>query len=335
MNKRFLTFMPLSLLLLTACGNQNEEEVEESDENIEVSEPETENEETPESDSDFENAAIVYYSLTENTEEVAEEIQNQTGAELFALEPVEAYPRAYEEVEGLVRDQQEAGEFPELEELDLDVEDYDTIFIGSPTWHGYISQPVQSWLIDTDLDEASIAPFFTSGSQPIEDPQADLRELIPNGEIAEELSMDNSPRDDIEEAVSRWLENLEENEEDEAGETAAIMTIDEESYPITLNDSEAAQNFIDLMPLTLSLTDYADTEKVGDFPSPLELGDSERGLSPVSGDITIYEPWGNLALFYEDFEYSDGLVSLGRIDDGGDMLTEYGEEFDVTFALNE
>jgi len=31
-------------------------------------------------------------------------------------------------------------------------------------------------------------------------------------------------------------------------------------------------------------------------------------------------PWGNLALFYRDFTYSDGLIRLGRLDTGAANL---------------
>ncbi|KFN92606.1 putative cyclophilin [Tetragenococcus muriaticus PMC-11-5] len=125
---------------------------------------------------------------------------------------------------------------------------------------------------------------------------------------------------------------------DSEGENSTMevfMTINDESYPVTLNDSEAAQNFVDMMPLTLTLSDYADTEKVSDLPSELELGNSDRGHQPSPGDITIYEPWGNLAIFYNAFDYSDDLIHLGHIEDGADMLESNEEEFDVTFTVDE
>lgn len=122
--------------------------------------------------------------------------------------------------------------------------------------------------------------------------------------------------------------------ESEREEMEVIMTIDGEVYPITLNDSEAANNFKDRLPITLTLSDYASTEKVSDFPSPLDLGDSPRGHQPVAGDITVYEPWGNLAIFYKEFNYSSGLVSLGTIDDGVDMLMNHATDFEVTFSAS-
>lgn len=82
----------------------------------------------------------------------------------------------------------------------------------------------------------------------------------------------------------------------------------------TLADTPAAARFADMLPLTLTLSDYAATEKVADLPAALPTHGSPRGMDPDVGDITYYAPWGNLAIFYKDFGYANGLISLGRID---------------------
>jgi hypothetical protein len=38
------------------------------------------------------------------------------------------------------------------------------------------------------------------------------------------------------------------------------------------------------------------------------------GAYPSVGDIAYFAPWGNLALFYKDFTYSEGLIVLGKLD---------------------
>lgn len=83
-----------------------------------------------------------------------------------------------------------------------------------------------------------------------------------------------------------------------------------------LDDNAAARDFLALLPLKLTLTDYAETEKVSDLPAKLTTGGSPPGMAPVVGDITYYAPWGNLAIFIRDFSYSRGLVKLGRITSG-------------------
>jgi hypothetical protein len=84
----------------------------------------------------------------------------------------------------------------------------------------------------------------------------------------------------------------------------------------TLIDSKTTQDFISLLPLTLTLKDYAGTEKISDLPKRLSTEGAPSGSDPSVGDITYYAPWGNLAIFYKDFGFSSGLVILGKIDSG-------------------
>ena len=87
-----------------------------------------------------------------------------------------------------------------------------------------------------------------------------------------------------------------------------------------LEDSAAARDFAALLPLQLTLKDYASTEKIADLPGKLSIEGAPEGVDPVVGDIAYYAPWGNLAIYYRDFGYSRGLVRLGRIDFGAGQL---------------
>ncbi|WP_333251042.1 cyclophilin-like fold protein [Microcoleus sp. Pol7_B2] len=87
----------------------------------------------------------------------------------------------------------------------------------------------------------------------------------------------------------------------------------------TLIDSKTTQDFISLLPLTLTLEDQANTEKISNLPRRLSTKDAPPGSDPAVGDIAYYAPWGNLAMYYNDFGYSNGLVILGKID--GDIET--------------
>jgi hypothetical protein len=85
----------------------------------------------------------------------------------------------------------------------------------------------------------------------------------------------------------------------------------------SLDDTAAARDFAALLPLTLTVRDFHRTEKISDLPRRLSTEDAPSGTEAIAGDITYYAPWGNLAIFYRDFEYSPGLVRLGRLDTGG------------------
>ncbi len=103
-----------------------------------------------------------------------------------------------------------------------------------------------------------------------------------------------------------------------------IIRIEDKTVTAFLNNSEAARNFASLLPLRLTLKDYAATEKVADLPARLKTEGAPAGHDPEPGDIAYYAPWGNLAIFYKDFAYSRGLVHLGKIESGLDVLRQSG-----------
>jgi hypothetical protein len=110
------------------------------------------------------------------------------------------------------------------------------------------------------------------------------------------------------------------------------IDVDGKPITVTLDDNATARDFVSLLPLTLSLEDYAATEKVSDLPRRLSITGAPPGITPVTGDLTYYAPWGNLAIFHKDFRYSTGLVKLGKIDAGIDTLRRRGP-FKATISL--
>jgi hypothetical protein len=91
-----------------------------------------------------------------------------------------------------------------------------------------------------------------------------------------------------------------------------------------LEDNVAARDFASLLPMTVTLRDYARTEKIGDLPKRLSTDGAPAGFDPSAGDIAYYAPWGNLAVFYRDFGYSNGLIKLGAVEVGGAALDRPG-----------
>jgi hypothetical protein len=102
------------------------------------------------------------------------------------------------------------------------------------------------------------------------------------------------------------------------------MNIEGKAVTATLDDNETARDFVSLLPVMLTLKDYAATEKISDLPKKLSTKGAPPGFDPSVGDITYYAPWGNLALFHKDFGYSSGLVKFGSIDAGVEVLRRPG-----------
>ncbi len=95
----------------------------------------------------------------------------------------------------------------------------------------------------------------------------------------------------------------------------------------TLDDNAAGRDFFAMLPLTLSMKDFAGREKIsGSLSKVLDQHGAPAGYDPSVGDITYYAPWGNLALFYRDASYAKGLVRLGQFDGGVEALgTQRGD----------
>jgi hypothetical protein len=102
------------------------------------------------------------------------------------------------------------------------------------------------------------------------------------------------------------------------------ITLEDTTLTATLLDNPTSRDFVALLPLSLTLKDYAGTEKVSDLPRRLSTDGAPPGSNPSVGDITYYAPWGNLAIFYEDFGYASGLVILGSLDNGIQTLAVPG-----------
>ena len=111
----------------------------------------------------------------------------------------------------------------------------------------------------------------------------------------------------------------------EANTVKIRLTINGQSTSATLDDNPTARDFLSILPLTLTLEDYASTEKIAYPPRKLSTQGAPAGIDPEVGDITYYAPWGNLALFYKDFGYSSRLIRLGRFDNGVGIIQASGK----------
>jgi len=94
------------------------------------------------------------------------------------------------------------------------------------------------------------------------------------------------------------------------------LTVGGKKVVARLYDNVSSRDLVAQLPLTLTLSDYAGTEKVAQLPKKLSTKGAPAGFDPSVGDVTYYAPWGNLAIFYKDFGYAKGLISLGVIESG-------------------
>lgn len=167
------------------------------------------------------NVLIIYLSRTENTKAVAEIIQRHTGGKLIGLELKQPYPTDYKAIVEQVRRENETGFLPELKTSISDLKDYDSIFIGFPTWGMRLPPPMKSFLSNNNLSGKVIIPFNTNGGYGIGSSFEQITKLCVGCKVKQGISfVGGSERDgrfleikndrakEVDAEVVNWLESL-------------------------------------------------------------------------------------------------------------------------------
>ena len=92
-----------------------------------------------------------------------------------------------------------------------------------------------------------------------------------------------------------------------------------------LNGGASAESLWAMLPLTLDFEDFNGTERIAYTDGKISTDGAPASYTPSAGDITLYAPWGNVAVFYRPFRESRGLVPLGRFIEGADKISTLGE----------
>lgn len=110
------------------------------------------------------------------------------------------------------------------------------------------------------------------------------------------------------------------------------ITVGNRTITATMEDNAAARDFLSRIPLEVTLNDYNNiTEKIF-YPTPaLTIEDVTRGSAPTPGDITIYAPWGNVAIFCKSWSYSRDLIKIGHINGNGIEALSVAGDIPVKF----
>lgn len=83
------------------------------------------------------STVVINGEVLGNTQYMAQVIQNTIGADIFRIEPKTPYPTNHETLVDLALEEQNQNTRPELLNAINNLEEYDTIFIGYPTWLAY------------------------------------------------------------------------------------------------------------------------------------------------------------------------------------------------------
>lgn len=151
------------------------------------------------------DVVIVYYSLFQNTKMLALEIAKQTGGTVRELIPEKKYSFDYNTAVKEARNEISRGYCPKLESGNETVENFDTVFIGTPNWFKTMAPPVLSFLRMHDLSGKTVVPFCTHGGGGFGQIMGDFTKECPYSKILSGIAVNGAAKP---EEVSIWLESI-------------------------------------------------------------------------------------------------------------------------------
>lgn len=124
---------------------------------------------------------VAYFSASGVTKSTAETLTKEIGADLFEIEPKEAYTKA--DLDWTNSSSRSTVEMknksfrPEMVKKTLDLSEYDTIFVGFPIWWYVAPTIINTFGESYNFSGKTIVPFATSGGSGM---GKTTKELIPS-----------------------------------------------------------------------------------------------------------------------------------------------------------
>ena len=192
----------LVLFMVTSCNAQNKQKVK------------------PQNQSNMNKSIVIFFSHAGdnynvgnievgNTKIVADYISEITGAEQFEIVTHKYDGMAYMPLIELAKKEAKDGELPEYEG-DIDLSQYDTVFIGGPVWWGTYPQVMFTFFKNhaNDLKGKTVIPFTTHEGSGLANCVEDVKEAFPGAHVTKGFSIYGHEVRTNRMKVEKWLQKM-------------------------------------------------------------------------------------------------------------------------------
>jgi flavodoxin len=165
---------------------------------------------------------IVYFSHTGenyavgnitkgNTCIIAEMIAEATSGTLFEIKPVKEYPKTYLECVDVAKREKEAKARPAIKD-DINVQNYDIIFIGYPNWWGDMPMAVYTFIEKHEWNGKTVIPFCTHEGSGLSNTPAYIAKACKGSNVGKGIAITGSTaqnsRNSARQLVQHWIKSL-------------------------------------------------------------------------------------------------------------------------------
>lgn len=215
----------LMCIVLMACGEEQEFSQEETssvgdgsetNSNRSISVTASESGQTDEEEGETMKEAegvkilVAYFSATNTTEGVAEQIAESLPADLYEIVPEQPYTDAdlnyHDDNSRSTQEMNDSSSRPAISGSVENMEQYDIVFIGYPIWWGEAPRIVSTFMESYDFSGKTIVPFCTSGGSSVGSSATNLEALTKDATwIPGTRLSGGSSREEI----AEWINGLE------------------------------------------------------------------------------------------------------------------------------
>ena len=152
---------------------------------------------------------VAYFSATGVTTSVAKKLSSALEADLTEIQPEISY--TMEDLDWKNKESRSSVEManpksrPAIKPLSIQIDDYDTIFIGFPIWWYVAPTIVDTFLESYDLTNKAIIPFATSGGSDMGNANEKLSQSCKNAKLLEGKVFSQTVS---EEELLKWVEEI-------------------------------------------------------------------------------------------------------------------------------
>ena len=152
---------------------------------------------------------IIYFSIFGSTKQFAEMVHDKVGGDIKELKPIRPYEREYKPLLDFSKKEVDQGILTPFEELNIDINEYDNIFVGYPMWWYTYPPILKNFFKKYDMTGKTIIPFNTHEGSGTGGTYQMIRRDVPQAKVLEGLairggSMGESQRTNI----NNWLNKL-------------------------------------------------------------------------------------------------------------------------------
>lgn len=278
------------------------------------------------------SASIVKFNGNKygSTEYIANLIQRYVGGDRVLLQTENPYSENFSEVIVQNHLEQQQDYLPNLKNMNINIDDYDVIYIGYPVWATTAPQVVFSFLQKYDFAGKTIIPFCTHDGYGSGSSYEDIKNSVPNAKVLSGIDIEAQDVFYSQISIENWLKSIGELTENEI---PIVINIGDKKIDAILYDTALANELKKKLPLTVNMIHYNNREYYGYLDDTIDT-DEEGKLSFNNGEITYCKQNNSIAIFYNQSDSPNltmQVIPIGKVISDLNIFHNLGANEEMSF----